>query len=82
MGIIIQEVIYLNEKGDRIVVDFADTDVDYRSERLEDLLREMVSGGKLGPKMKSKEEIDRLGPPPRPKEQGEQAAWGEGVFEF
>ena len=84
MGIKIQEVVYINEKGDRIVVDFAETTVEYRSDRIEDLLREMVSGGKLGPNPKVDEEkAQRMGPPPRPDETGgEQAAWGEGVFEF
>ena len=83
MGIITQEVVYLNEKGDRIVVDFADTDVEYRSDRIEDLRREMVSAGKLGPNPKVDEEkVERMGPPPKPEEAGEQAAWGEGVFEF
>jgi hypothetical protein len=81
----IQQVVYLNEKGDKIVVDFADPNVDYRSDRMEDLRREMVSGDKLGPDPKGVdwEKAKRMGPPPREeKPEGGQAAWGEGVFEF
>lgn len=78
MGIVIQEVVYRNSKGDRVEVDFAETGIDYRTNSMKDLLREMISGGKLGPKIGyDKERARRMGPPPLPQEEGGTAAWGD-----
>jgi len=79
----IQKIIYMNERGEELTLDFKESSIDYRKDRVEDLLREMVAGDKLGPKI-DEEKAKRMGPPPRPEEgdgDGEKAAWGEG-FEF
>jgi hypothetical protein len=56
----------MNEHGEEISVDLADTDIDYRVDRITDLVREMAAGGR------------DMGPPPKPGD-GEARAWmGEG----
>ena len=59
----IQKIVYINEHGEEITVDLADTDLEYRSDRITDLVREMMAGGR------------DMGPPPRRKPEGEIPAW-------
>jgi hypothetical protein len=59
----IQRVIYQNEHGEEISIDFADTDIEYRVDRITDLVRDMAGSGR------------DLGPPPKPKTEGEVPAW-------
>jgi len=58
----IESITYSNEKGESVTINLAQTELEYRYDRITDLLREMMSGGR------------ELGPPPRRKD-GEQAAW-------
>ena len=58
----IQRIVYINEHGEEISVDLADTEIEYRVDRVTDLVREMAAGGR------------ELGPPPRPKSDGD-AEW-------
>jgi hypothetical protein len=59
----IQKLVYQNEHGEEITIDFAETDIEYRVDRVTDLVRDMAAGGR------------DLGPPPRQKPEGEQSAW-------
>jgi len=61
--ITIQKISYTNEHNEIIEINFAETDIEYRADRVGDLVREMLSGGR------------NLGPPPRPKDPGDQPAW-------
>ena len=57
---------YTNEQGERVDVNLENTDVEYRADRITDLVREMLSGGR------------KLGPPPRRKpdmDAGDISAW-------
>ena len=57
----IQRVMYLNEHGEEITIDFTETDIEYRVDRLTDLIRDMAASGR------------DLGPPPNPA--GGSSAW-------
>jgi len=57
----IQKIVYLNEHGEEISIDLADTEIEYRVDRITDLVREMAASGR------------DLGPPPKPKSEGEMA---------
>lgn len=59
----IQKIIYMNEHGEEITVDMVDKDIEYRVDRITDLVREMAAGGR------------DIGPPPKPKSEGEVPAW-------
>ena len=59
----ITKVIYANEHGEEISIDFADTEIEYRVDRITDLIRDMAAGGR------------ELGPPPKAKPEGEVPAW-------
>ena len=46
----IQRVMYLNEHGEEITIDFTETDIEHRVDRLTDLIRDMAASGRdLGP---------------------------------
>ena len=62
----IQKIVYINEHGEEISLDLMDTEIEYRVDRITDLVREMAAGGR------------ELGPPPlrkNPETQGEVTAW-------
>ncbi len=59
----IQSIVYQNEHGEAITIDFAETDIEYRVDRITDLVRDMAASGR------------DLGPPPLRKPEGEQPAW-------
>jgi hypothetical protein len=65
--ITIVKISYTNEDGELVDINFSETDIEYRADRIGDLVREMLAGGR------------KLGPPPRrndPEGSGQQAAWG------
>ena len=55
----IKSITYTNENGELININFDGTEADYCIDRCTELIREMASGGR------------DLGPPPRPKAEGE-----------
>ena len=59
----VTKVIYQNENGEEITVDFAETDIEYRVDRMTDLARDMAASGR------------DLGPPPNKQPEGEVPAW-------
>ena len=61
----IQKVIYQNEHGESVTIDFAENElgVEYIVDRVTDLVRDMAASGR------------DLGPPPARKPEGEQPAW-------
>lgn len=64
--ITIVKISYTNENGELVDINFAETDVEYRADRIHDLVREMLAGGR------------KLGPPPNRQptpESGESSAW-------
>lgn len=52
--ITIEKISYKNEKNELIEVDFSEVDIEDRADRVNDLVREMLAGGR------------QLGPPPLP----------------
>jgi hypothetical protein len=61
----IQKVIYQNEHGESVTIDFSENDlgVEYIVDRVTDLVRDMAASGR------------DLGPPPGRKPEGEVPAW-------
>jgi hypothetical protein len=61
----IQKVIYQNEHGESVTIDFAENElgVEYIVDRVTDLVRDMAGSGR------------DLGPPPRKEPEGEVPAW-------
>jgi hypothetical protein len=54
----IESIAYRNENGELVTINFEDTDIEYRADRIHDLVREMISAGKLGPPPKNKPDGD------------------------
>jgi len=61
--ITITRISYTNEAGESIDVNFEETDIEDRADRINDLAREMLAGGR------------EMGPPPQKKPEGGQSAW-------
>lgn len=63
----IQSITYTNESGEAITVDFKETEIEYRADRLSELIQEMMFGNQ------------KLGPPPKKTSETE-SAWLDGEF--
>jgi len=51
----IQSITYTNESGESVTVNFEETELSYRADRITNLVREMLAGGRdMGPPPKSK----------------------------
>ena len=57
----IESISYRNENGELITVNFEETEVQYRADRIHDLVREMIAGGRdIGPPPRRTENADAL----------------------
>ena len=64
----IQSITYTNEAGESITVNFEETELSYRADRITDLVREMLAGGR------------DMGPPPKPPSEPDMAWMGGGGY--